>query len=74
MKYQGHSSLEPPLESNQDPDTFDESRFIMTFLTIFGVTEILGSFRLILERKTGKEMPDSLRSDFPEKFLGNNFA
>ena len=40
------------------PDTFDESRFIMTFLTILGVTEILCSFRLVLERKTGKEIPN----------------
>ena len=27
------------------PDTFDESRFLMTFLTILGVTEISYSFR-----------------------------
>ena len=40
------------------PDAFDESRFIMTFLTILGVTEILCSFRLVLERKTGKEIPE----------------
>ena len=31
MKVQAHSSLEPPLEYNQD---FDESRFVMTFSTI----------------------------------------
>ena len=36
------------------PDAFDESRFIMTFLTILGVIEILCSFRLVLEGKTGK--------------------
>ena len=35
------------------PDTFDESRFIMTFLTILGVTEIQRSFRLVIEGKTG---------------------
>ena len=34
------------------PDAFDESRFVMTFLTILGVTEILCSFRLVLEGKT----------------------
>ena len=56
------------------PDTFDESRFIMTFLTILGVTEILCSFRLVLERKTGKEMPKSSRLEFLEKSLANNFA
>ena len=46
----------------------------MTFLTILGVTEILCSFKLVLEGKTGKELPESSRLDFLEKFLGNNFA
>ena len=32
------------------PDTFDKSRFVMTFLAILGVTEIC-SFRLVLEGK-----------------------
>ena len=36
------------------PDTFDEQRLVVTFLTIFGVTEIPCSFRLVLDRKTGK--------------------
>ena len=56
------------------PDALDEPRFVMTFLTILGVMEILCSFRLVLERKTGKEMPDSSRFEFLEKFLANNFA
>ena len=56
------------------PDAFDESRFVMTFLTILGVMEILCSFRLVLEGKTGKEIPESSRSEFLEKFLANNFA
>ena len=56
------------------PDAFDESRFIMTFLTILGVIEILCSFRLVLEGKTGKEIPESSRLEFLEKFLTNNFA
>ena len=56
------------------PDTFDESRFVMTFLTILGVMEILCSFRLVLEEKTGKEIPESSRLEFLEKFLANNFA
>ena len=43
------------------PDPFDEFRFVMNFLTILGVMEILYSFRLVLEGKTGK-------------FLENNFA
>ena len=46
----------------------------MTFLTILGVTEVLCSFKLVLEGKTGKEIPESSRLEFLEKFSGNNFA
>ena len=46
----------------------------MTFLTILEVTEILCSFRLVLERKTGKEIPESSRLEFLETFSANNFA
>ena len=56
------------------PGTFDESRFIMTFLTILGVMEILCSFGLVLEGKIGKEIPDSSRLESLEKFLANNSA
>ena len=56
------------------PDAFDESRFVMTSLTILGVMEILCSFTLVLERKTGKEIPESSRFEFLEKFLANKFA
>ena len=55
------------------PDAFDESRFLMT-ITILGITEILCSFRLVLEGKTSKEVPKSSRLEFLEKFLSNNFA
>ena len=56
------------------PDTFDELRFAMTFLTLMGVTEPLCGFTLVLERKTGKKIPELSRLDFLEKFLANNFA
>ena len=46
----------------------------MTFLTILVVTEPLCSFKLILEGKTGKEIPESSRLEFLEKFFANNFA
>ena len=46
----------------------------MTFLTILEVTEILCSFKLVLEGKTGKEIPESSRLEFSEKFSANNFA
>ena len=46
----------------------------MTFLTILEVTEILCSFKLFLEGKTGKEIPESLILEFLEKLSANNFA
>ena len=46
----------------------------MTFLTILGATKILCSFGLVLEGKRGKEIPESLRLEFLEKFSANNFA
>ena len=41
----------------------------MTFLITLGDTEIL-----VLEEKTGKEIHESLRLAFLEKFSANNFA
>ena len=61
-------------EIKSGPDASNESRFAMTFLVNLGVTEILCSFILVLERKRGKEIPDSSRLEFLEKFLANNFA
>ena len=46
----------------------------MAFLTILEVTEILCSFRLVLEGKTGKEITESSRLEFLEEFSANNFA
>ena len=43
----------------------------MIFLNFLGVTEILCGFKLVLEGKTGKEIPES---EFLEKFSANNFA
>ena len=57
-----------------DSDVFDKSRWVMTFLTNMGVTEILRSFRLVLEGKTDKDISKSSRSEFLEKFLANSFV
>ena len=46
----------------------------MTFLNILEATEILHSFRLVLEVKTGREIPELSRLEFLEKFSANNFA
>ena len=56
------------------PDTCDELRFLVTFLTILEITEILCSFKLVLEVQTGKEIPEPSRLEFLENFLANNFA
>ena len=49
------------------PDPFDKSRFIMTYFTI--------CYRNIMQfqGKTGKEIPESLRLEFLQKFSANNF-
>ena len=41
----------------------------MTFLTILRVTEILCSFTLVLEGKTGKEIPESSKLEFLEDLV-----
>ena len=46
----------------------------MKFLTILGDTEILCNFKLVLEGKTGKKIPESSRLEFLETFSANNFA
>ena len=46
----------------------------MTILTILEVTDILCSFKLVLEGKTSKKIPESSRLEFLEKFSVNNFA
>ena len=46
----------------------------MTFLTILGVTEILGSLRLVLDRKTGKKIHQSSILELLEKFSANKFC
>ena len=56
------------------PGTFDKSRFVIIFLTILGVTALLCIFRLVLEGKIGKEIPESSRLEFSEMFSANNFA
>ena len=56
------------------PNIFDKSRFIKTFLTILGVTEKSCSFKLVLETKTRKEIPEYSRLEFLERFSANNFA
>ena len=67
MKVEIHSSLETPLEYNQDK-TPSCIKVRYNLSTILGVTEILCSLRLVLEGKTGKEIPESSRLELFEKF------
>ena len=50
----------------------DES--VMIVLTILGATEILCNFRLVLEGKTGKEIPEPLSLELFKKLSANNLA
>ena len=63
----GHSSLEPPMECNQDQMPFKNQVSLWPF-------QPSCIFRLVLERKTGKEIPESSGVEFLEKFSSNNFA
>ena len=56
------------------PSAFDESRFVMTYLTNFGVTEVLCSFKLVLEGKTSKQIHESSRLEFLKKFFSKQFC
>ena len=53
------------------PEPFDRLRIVMTFWTILGVTEILGSLRLVLDGKTGKKIHQSSILELLEKFSTN---
>ena len=70
----GSQFFRNPTGIQSGPEAFHESRFVMTFLTVLAVMEIVYNFRLVLEEKTGKEIPESSRLGFLEKFLANNFA
>ena len=72
-----HHMLEVPLEAvevGKDVDNKEIKEEKKTFLTILGVTEILCGLRLVLERKPGKEIPESSRLELFEKFSANDFA
>ena len=65
MKVQTHSSANTGIQSG--PDIFDESSLFMTFLTNLEVKKTLYIFWLVLEGKSGKEVPESSRIESLEK-------
>ena len=72
MKSSGSQFFRTTTGIKPGPDIFDQLRFVMTFSTILGVTEILSSLKLVLEGKIGKEIHELSRLEFSEKFLTNN--
>ena len=70
----GSQFFRPTTGTQLGPKKFDKSRLIITFLTNLGVTDKLCSFRLVLERKIGQEVPNPSRLEFLEKFLASNFT
>ena len=46
----------------------------MAFLTILGVTEILCNFRLVLDGKTGKKIPESSRLELLQNVFSKQFC
>ena len=62
----GSQFFRTPAGIQSGPDAFDKSKLIMTFLTILGDTEIFCNFRLVIEGKTGTEIPQSSKLEFLE--------
>ena len=54
--------------------TFNKSRFIMTFFNHLGSYRNIMQFQIVLEGKTGKEIPESSKLEFLKKFSAINFA
>ena len=50
------------------PDAFGKSKLVITFLTNLSYMNIM-QFQISPRRKSGKEIPDSSRCEFLEKFL-----
>ena len=63
-EYSGSQFFRTTTGIQSEPDASVESRFVMTFLISLGVTEKLCRFRLVLEWKRSKEIPESSRSEF----------
>ena len=57
-----------------EPDKFDKLKLVTTFLPNLRVTKISCSFMLVLEREAGKDIPESSKYEFLEKFYKNSFA
>ena len=72
-KFQARNSLEPPLKYNQDQThLMNQSSSLWPFSPSW---ELLKYYAfLILDGQTGKELPESSKLEFLEKFLKNNFA
>ena len=54
--------------------TIDESRLVMMLFTDLGVARVFCIIRLVLKEKVGKEIPESSRLEFLEKFSAKNLV
>ena len=65
-KYESSNShfIRSTTRIQSETEAFDESRLVMNFLTILEVTEISCNFRLVLEVKAGKVIPEFSRLEF----------
>ena len=66
--------LRTTTEIQLGPDVFDKFKVQYNLFNHLEVTEILCSFRLVLEDKLGKGIAKSSRSEFLEKYLAKKFA
>ena len=76
MKVPAHSSLEPPLEYNQDQTSW-RCWWIKVCCDVFNHLGSYGNsmqFQISSRRETGKEKPELPRLEFLETFSANNFA
>ena len=54
-------------------DTLEDSRPVMILLIVSGFTEIF-NFKLVVEGKASRELPESIRLHYSDKIPANNFC
>ena len=73
MKVQAHSSPESPQEYNQDQMFLTNQSWLWPIAN-WEVTWIWCSFGLVIKGNKGKEIPNSSRREFLEKFFADSFT
>ena len=74
-KLLAHSSLEPPLEYNHDQMTrFWQNKVHFDRFDYLGSHRNIMQFQIVIGGETGKEMPQSWKLEFLERFSANDVA